>query len=363
MSRKIICFMLLLFFGVLLPVHAEEYKIGELIPARQPATVHTEKFDYIDFSYSSGEDNGVGVVSFQEIHNNNIAKTSVSINLLLFGKDKKNIGLVSYCSDKDYGENFGFKLNGGLGSPYSIYIGENYLVDGKGPNDIYYIAIYDDNHFCSISLKNKYEGLTIEEIFGEPSPNKNNFSFSFLNNSNAMFILLVVIVTLTFLGIFGLILNCLYPKMYTTATLLVYLPIANFFICVKMAFGKIVAFIYLGLLVAAGVLFYFHIPILAYIMGGFTLLAFLVVIIKIVTKKYDLFYLEPTMETFKEPSPSVVVEQTNQAPLDLSYSDEGLNIDGENEVENNDPLRDVYDDVINSDHDDFDDDFYSSDDE
>ena len=363
----IIIGLFLFFFCLYIPVNAEEYKIGKLIPIEEKATVHTEKFDYIDFSYTmSDNENNDGLLSFDVIRNNNITKTAVSFNILLFGKDKTNIGFVSYCSDKTFGEKSGFKLKGGEEVPYSIFIDSTYLIDGKSAKDVFYISVYDDNRFCHSGEKDKYASQTIAQIMEEEEekPFDNIFS-SFLQNKKLIIVLIIIIGSIIFLSLFGLILSSLYSKMYTHSTILAYLPILNFFICVKMAFGTIVAFIYLGLLIVAIVLLWFQIPILIYILLGFTIVAFLIVLIKLFTNKHNLFYLEPKMENPIEKSHDE--DSAGQIPLDLNYTSEGLDVkehsisDNNN---NNNPLQDVYDDVVNSDRDeDDDDDFFSSDDE
>lgn len=367
MKRKIGLIAILVgLFIFSISVQALEYGVGKLIPVNELATVHTEKFDYMDFSYNSTvNEQGNGVLSFQKIRNNGISKTAVSMNILLFDKNKKNIGFISYCSDKDSGEKSGFKISGGGEVDYSLLINSNYIVDGKNPEDVSFIAVYDDNRFCSVNDKDKYVSQSIEEIMGGEAvkSDKENFFTKLLKNDNLVITIVIVISVIVFLALFGLILNVLYPKMYAQASYLVFIPLANFFICVRMAFGLIVAFIYLGLLLVAGVLYFFHIPIVLYIMGGFTLLAFIIDIIKIFTKKYNLFYLEPHMDDPTKKNKKPVIEE--QEPLDLNYTSEGLNAEVEEDpIKVPDPLEDVYDDVVNADHEEsYDDDFYSSKDE
>ena len=143
-------------------VFGEEYKTSQLIPVDTNATVSTEKFTYQDFSYRSSLDgSGNTIISFNSIINNTISKTPVSVNILLFDNDQKNIGIVTYCSNKDYGSNYeGFKLNGNQAAPFSIKISNNkYFVKGKGPGDVKYISILDENKYCKIGGYNNYEGL------------------------------------------------------------------------------------------------------------------------------------------------------------------------------------------------------------
>ena len=367
MKRKIGLIAILVgLFIFSISVQALEYGVGKLIPVNELATVHTEKFDYMDFSYNSTvNEQGNGVLSFQKIRNNGISKTAVSMNILLFDKNKKNIGLISYCSDKDSGEKSGFKISGGGEVDYSLLINSNYIVDGKSPEDVSFIAVYDDNSFCSVNDKDKYVSQSIEEIMGEETvkSDKENFFTKLLKNENLVITIVIVISVIVFLALFGLILNVLYPKMYADASYLVFIPLANFFICVRMAFGLIVAFIYLGLLLVAGVLYFFHIPIVLYIMGGFTLLAFIIDIIKIFTKNYNLFYLEPHMDDPTKKNRKPVIEE--QEPLDLNYTSEGLNAEVEEDpIKVPDPLEDVYDDVVSADREEScEDDFYASKDE
>jgi hypothetical protein len=68
------------------------------------------------------------------------------------------------------------------------------------------------------------------------------------------------------------------------------------FITFKLAFGKIVAFIGLGLYVFSGVFVLLGINIINYIVTFLDFIAFIVVLIKLITKKYDLFYLEPEIK-------------------------------------------------------------------
>ena len=110
--------------------------------------------------------------------------------------------------------------------------------------------------------------------------------------------------------------------MYSKSTALAYLPIGNVFVTFRLAFGKIVAFIGLGLYVFSLVFVLLKINIINYIVTGLDLIAFLLVIIKLITKKYDLFYMEPSIETKvpkEEETPSETYISDTQEALDLSY--------------------------------------------
>ena len=78
-----ICLLLIVIISY--PVKAMEYKIEQIIPAGEVATVKTERFTYNDFVYQSQIDtSGNGLMTFSSIKNNMITTSSVSINVLLF---------------------------------------------------------------------------------------------------------------------------------------------------------------------------------------------------------------------------------------------------------------------------------------
>ena len=91
----------LLFVGIFiilifpLFVSADDYEVQTLIPINTHATVRTDKFIYNDFYYTYFADGQDGVISFSSITNNTVSKTAVSINILLFNEEQKNIGFVT----------------------------------------------------------------------------------------------------------------------------------------------------------------------------------------------------------------------------------------------------------------------------
>ena len=94
--KKVIFIYFLLHF-LLLPVWAKEYNVKEYIPVDEVATVHTDKFDYKDFVFSSSVDEkGNYLLKFNSIYNNKRSRSAVSINLLIFDSNKKNIGNVLF---------------------------------------------------------------------------------------------------------------------------------------------------------------------------------------------------------------------------------------------------------------------------
>lgn len=159
--KKIILYLFSVLFFIPIIVNAKDYKLNELIGVDTKATVKTEKFNYNDFMYNSNSN----IISFDSIKNNTISKTPISINILLFGDNQKNIGFLTYCTDKDLSSNYsGFKLSGNEEAPFSIKVVSKYFIEGKTSSDIKYIAVMDENKYCHIGGYDKYKNLTIDEI-------------------------------------------------------------------------------------------------------------------------------------------------------------------------------------------------------
>ena len=77
--------------------------------------------------------------------------------------------------------------------------------------------------------------------------------------------------------------------MYNDGTALAYIPIANFYICVKLSFGPTIAKFYIIAFLASIGLTLVGITFVSGLLTLVNLVAFIVVIIKLITKKYDLF--------------------------------------------------------------------------
>ena len=330
--RKLLL-LVLLFLAI--PVHAKEYELKTLIETQDVATVHTEKFDYVDFTYSSEGDGKNGVINFTSIHNRNtVTQTPISINVLLFDKDKKNIGYLTYCTDKDYSTSYSYyKLKGDQSIPFKITVSSKYFVEGYSAKDVSYIAVYDDNQFCQIGGYTKFAGQTIEQIRGEEKvkEEKGRFSLpsfdydkilSFFKNKVFKKILIGVGVFVVYL-VFSSLLNTLYQRMSTRKNILSFIPIIHIFIAVKLVFGNIIAILYSVLLAASiAVFFLLKIKIPLYVMLILLGICILLIIIKLITKKYDLFYIEPKMDSSKyiqeevKPQEESLLDEVSE-PIDL----------------------------------------------
>jgi len=306
MKKTIKGIIVLILMVLCVPVFATEYRTSELISVGDTATVDTEMFTYTDFSYSSSVSGETyGRFNFSNITNKVSKKVPVSIDLLLFDSNKKNIGFVTYCSDQDYDGDYAQKKLG-IGKSTSFYIDvvSKYFVGSSGPADVAYFAVLDENPYCHVGGYDKYSGLTLEQISSgmvitETKEGKELISFDTDTISQLLSagLLVIIIGGLVVIGIFvfiGSVLNALHKRMYASTTALAYLPITNIYITVKLAFGKKIASIYIFVYLILYVLsFVSGLGILTTLVSFVSTIAFIIDIIKLITKKYDLFYMEP----------------------------------------------------------------------
>lgn len=309
---KVLLFIFVFFYVA--NVNAQSYDVGTLIPVNNSATVETDTFTYNDINFNNYDNSGYRLISFQSITRKSSGNSPIpiSINVLLFDSEEKNIGYVTYCSEKDYdGDYSGYTIKSSQSSPFTIKLVKKYFVNKDDTlksqytfNDIAYYSVLDDNHFCKVGGYDKYKGLTLEQInSGELSNAKTKTVFNFSDiipsiSGGVLVIVISLLIVFIALFIFGSILNALYKRMYAEKTALAYIPITNSYVCVKLAFGKIISLIYI-------ILFFISIPlsfagvgmIFSSLLGVFCSIAFIVVIIKLITKKYDLFYFEPSVKS------------------------------------------------------------------
>ncbi|MBQ6135384.1 MAG: hypothetical protein IJI60_03600 [Bacilli bacterium] len=335
-------------FFLVLPVNAQEYNVNELIAVDEVATVKTEKFDYIDFTFSSQlDEKGNGVITFQSITNNTLSKNPVSINILLFDGKKENIGFLTYCSNKDYDSSYsGLQLGGKESTPFAITAYSKYFGESKKTSkDVRYIAVMDENKLCRIGGYSNYLGKTMEQILNPEEPkDPMNFDFklpdlpelpAFMKNQKVwLYSLIGFSIFLIFVGT-GAFFNVLYKKMYGKKTFFAYLPVTNIYVSVKSVFGRIVAIIFFLCVIASGVLYYFNIKIALYIMAVLWLISIILIIVKLITKNYDLFYFEPSMDTSMEKKKEDfkhISKEENTAPLDLDYKESVQDISSDSNI-------------------------------
>ena len=210
----------LLIVILLLPimVYAEDYDVKTLIPVNTKVSVKTEKFDYNNFVYNSNVDSkGNGLITFESIKNNTVTKKPVSINILLFGEDQKNIGFVTYCTNKDLDSNYAdFELAGNASAPFSINVVSKYFVDGKTTKDVKYIAVLDENKYCQVGGYDKYSELTLDQIAnGVVTKEDDNDIHKYivkLQDSGMMMYIIIGLVGLAILVIFIMIISGIVNK-------------------------------------------------------------------------------------------------------------------------------------------------------
>ena len=180
--------------------------------------------------------------------------------------------------------------------------------------------------------------------------------FEVFQNKVLMMLIIIVLSVIGGFIIYGMILNSLHRGMYGRGNGLVYLPIANNYFAVKMAFGKIVAIVTLVANFLSGVLALLNLSFVLYLVSFVQIVAFIVDIIKLVTKKYDLFYLEPAISGIDYGNNNGFVREENnsssdnesQQTLDLSYNNVDVNnLDSKEEAEV--PSNDILEEVSNHD--------------
>ncbi len=167
-----------LIFSFSATVNATNYAVKTLIPVDTVATVGTDLFTYQDFSYQSAVDSkGNAKITFNQIVNRTNSKIPVSIDILLFNSDQKNIGFVTYCTDKDLDSEYNqFKLDKKQSTPFSITVTSRYFAtyqytENSVPKtekyqakDVKYIAVLDDNEYCKIGGYDNYKEMKLDEI-------------------------------------------------------------------------------------------------------------------------------------------------------------------------------------------------------
>ncbi len=327
MKKIILSFLVIsaLFFRI--NVFAEDKSQIELIPINTNGSVDTEKFLYQNISFNNN------IIKFDSITNKSNVKDFVSINVLLFDKDEKNIGLVSYCSKRDYDSEFaGRELSPNEAIPFSIKVSDKYFVKDKSVNDVSFIAIKDENKYCQIGGYEKYEGLTLKQI--ESGLVASNLTeegialelFSFFKGKGFIIIIIAVLILLIILIVNGILLNALYKRMYAKKTSLAYLPFFCNYVAVKLSFGELIGKIYFIALIFSGLLSFVGLKFILSLMNIISFVSYIVVIIKLITKKYDLFYYDPVNSVNKEFT-STKVEDSNFINQDMSLNNEASSIE------------------------------------
>ena len=306
MKKIIKTFLLILVLGFCIPVFAAPRSTMELINKDEVATVETEMFTYTDISYSATVPNrSFGRINFKSVTNKTAKTVPISIDLLLFDAEGKNIGYVTYCTDSDVGGDFSdAKLAAGQSKPFYINVGDKYFGEEKLPTDVAYYAVQDDNSYCHVGGYDKYLGLTIDDIkqgrimMDDGTGNKFMYDqqlMELLSSISLKLVMVVLIAGLVICIVKGLFLNALYKRMFDITSPFSYLPICSEYIAIKLAFGSMIAKIYIIASILMGPLSLVlpAIGLLSIVLGLVNGFAWILDLVKLITKKYELCYLEP----------------------------------------------------------------------
>ena len=344
MKNKIVFFLAVIVSFFTINVNAEE--LNTLYPVDSVISIQTKNFSYSEMKFNSGvkDRNGYPVISFGSITNNSKSTKPIpiSIDILMFDSSQKNIGFITYCSEKDLDTDYsGAVIRQKESLPFNLSIVKKYFVKEKSYSDVAYFSVLDDNEYCKVGAYDKYEGLTYEEIKNgitktEKSPADNINDLIFSLGAGVGFIGVFIFILLFVYIIYGVILNALYKRMYAEKTVLAYLPFTNIYITIKLAFGSMIAKIYMILYLLSFGLVFLHLEILTAILSLVSGVAFIFVIIKLITGKYDLLYFEPSVNNtnnnvgsneYNNYSNNVnnnvstdYTPDTSNSVLDLSYS-------------------------------------------
>ena len=342
--KKFTFLLLLWLFPIL--VFAKEYQELELIPIEDSATVETVEYSYQEFTYQNEvEKKPYGILKYELVVNNSSEDKPLAVNVLLFDKNKENIGFVAYCTTKDLRGDFAqTTVNGHAGISLEVPVDDSYIVKGKTKDDIRYISVLDGNGSCLVGDYDKYVGLTIEDIrAGKVSPDWNENSivnlFSFILNVGLYTFIGILLFIMTLYTLFAAMLNHLNKKMFGKKLKLRYVPIVNLFFSMNISFGRIIAGIGMVGLLASFYLMTKNSFILFYIMAGFCFLSIAVNIIKFFTQNYDLLFYDPfivndgTNPTYFWKKIKITGQKKAEHILDLNYTEQDLKENMPEEIE------------------------------
>ena len=166
--KKKLLLLILLIIGVTIPVKAANYTLKELIPVNIETTIVTNHFSYKSFKYDDNHEAGDtlhdNAIVFTGIKNLTDEEKPITISIGLFDENKKNIGTIHHCTNKEDEEQETLMLASKEEIAYKIPIEKKYLKEGTTVRDIKYIAVLSDNINCHTGGSDEYLGQTVEEI-------------------------------------------------------------------------------------------------------------------------------------------------------------------------------------------------------
>ena len=346
MKKFFVVLLALLCFSVI-PVEAleEDTNVNVLYPVSSSFNVVTEYFNYENLVYNPNLDvNGNTTISIGKVHNSASKKVPVSIRVGLFDSEQKNIGVVNYCSTRDTESDYSYKmLLADQEIAFYVKVSEKKnIAKGKKLEDVAYIAVLDDNNDCSRDgMENKYVGLTIDEIVDGQVSSKvekllkldfleklQNLDLSKVNTGAIIFIAIVLIIYI----VQASILNALNKRMFDKTTILAYIPIANMYLAVKLVFGPFISKIYIISYLVTWIVGGF-VPIVSLLASLISLIGgicFIIVIVKLVTKKYDMLYFQNMKDMKKRLSGGI----NNAIEMNRVVNNDMYDVDNEELLDN-----------------------------
>ena len=308
---KLLLFTFIVAFVSCINVNAAE---PFLVPVSSSFTANQGAINTFEhYTYDSNQiyKQGNELFFYSNIKNNTEKPRAICLEALLFDENKKNIGVFNYNSLKDYETQYASKkLQSGESISFNYKIINKYLADQKKNTleDVAFYAFINDNQYCKVGGYNKYSGQSFDEIVSGIGTVKSGTKFDALVSQinkyipidginvglgvGAVIAIVVFIIVLALWIAFGSFLNKLHNAMYNKTTALAYVPIANSYLCVKMAFGKIIGLSYLGVSLLGGLLSIVGFGFVVAIANLALIEAFVLDIVKLVTGKYDLCYLD-----------------------------------------------------------------------
>ena len=301
MKKKYIFIALLLYIFTCVNVYAGELvNKNTLVPANEPFNINTENFDYRNIKYYPNVvDSKYGAIDIDSIHNKTDKSKPISFNIMLFNKNKDFIGYVSYCSIKELDSKFAQTyLKPDAREAVTIPVDLKYLSAKYDKEDVAYLLFANDNIKCKITDKSIYAGLSLYGIeTGKPSPKYDKDSLEnrvnrVINIGLPKFLLIFLVIAAIYTTIL-MVINALYNRMYNKSSYLAWVPIFNSVASMRVAFGSIIAVLYLVLLLVG--LYSFIVlnkmPILL-ISCILMVLSFMLNVVKLITGQYTLMYLD-----------------------------------------------------------------------
>lgn len=331
-------FLFIVFCSFCISVNAADYTTKQLVDYNRVASVATDTFTYSNVSFIYDQNTNSSQFVFESVLNNTDKPRPVSVDILLFNADKKNIGFVTYCSEKDYSNSpySQMEIKGKEVTKLEINVVEKYFVEGYSAKDVAFYSIMDENYYCHIGGYDKYKELTIEEIIdGKVNVEKTNAIqeiLDIIDNLDYRLLFIYILILIVLYGVTGIILNELNKKMNASSSPIAYVPIGNNYLSVKLAFGSLIGNIYLICLFVSIVLFIFGIRFIYYILIGISSISFILDIVKILVRKYDWFVFEPVTSNyiqdkslvknkkFDDDVPIVLNTGKGNEVVDLNYS-------------------------------------------